>query len=227
MYFYNMTILKRGDFMRQDAFLEAMQARFACKIFNKTKKIPSDIFESILESGRLSPSSFGLEPTRMILVKSDSMKEKIKQACWGQNQITDSSDTIIYTSLKVDMLPHTNYVFNKFLRRVKTPDEIKHYAHKRYGQRKLEALGYIQDIEKLALWSGHQAYIMATTMMNHAAFLGIDSCMIEGFDKKEIESVLSIDTFKEQVTLVLCLGYRDMSQSKRLRMSLDDIVRII
>ena len=213
--------------MKQDAFLNAMQSRFACKIFDKTKQIPSDIFEAILESGRLSPSSFGLEPTRMILVHSDSMKEKVKQACWGQNQITDASATIIYTSLKVDMLPHTNYVFNKFSRRVKTLEEIKHYSHERYGQRKLETLGYISDIEKLALWSGHQAYIMATTMMNHAAFLGIDSCMIEGFDKKEIESVLSIDTFKEQVTLLLCLGYKDMPQSKRLRMSLDDIVRIV
>lgn len=213
--------------MREDAFLESMQSRFACKIFDKTKQIPSDIFEAILESGRLSPSSFGLEPTRMILVQSDLMKEKVKQACWGQNQITDASATIIYTSLKVDMLPHTNYVLNKFLRRVKTPTEVQHYANERYGKRKLEALGYLSDIEKLGLWSGHQAYIMATTMMNHAAFLGIDSCMIEGFDKEEIESVLSLDTFKEQVTLVLCLGYRDMPQSKRLRMSLDDIIRIV
>ncbi len=213
--------------MKQDAFLQAMQSRFACKIFDKTKKIPDDIFAAILESGRLAPSSFGLEPTRMILVQSDIMKEQIKQACWGQAQITDASATIIYTSLKTDMLPHTNYIFDKFARRVKTSEEIKHYAYERYGQRKLEALGYIADTEKLGLWSGHQAYIMATTMMNHAAFLGIDSCMIEGFDKKIIESVLALDTFKEQVTLVMCLGYRGMPQSKRLRMSLDEIVRII
>lgn len=217
----------KGVFMGQDAFLDAMQSRFACKIFDKTKQIPSDIFESILESGRLAPSSFGLEPTRMILVQSDSMREQVKQACWGQNQITDASATIIYTSLKSDMLPHSNYVFNQLSRRVKTDEEIKYYTKKRYGQMKLEALSYLSDIEKLGLWSGHQAYIMATTMMNHAAFLGIDSCMIEGFDKKEIESCLSLDTFKEQVTLILCLGYRAMPQSKRLRLPLEDIVRII
>ncbi|MCI5785925.1 MAG: nitroreductase family protein, partial [Helicobacter trogontum] len=41
-----------------------MQSRFACKIFDKTKKIPNDEFQAILESGRLAPSSFGLEPTR-------------------------------------------------------------------------------------------------------------------------------------------------------------------
>ncbi len=213
--------------MKQDNYLHAMQFRFACKKFDVTKKIPNDEFEAILESGRLSPSSFGLEPTRMIVVRSKEMREKIKEVCWGQNHIIEASEVIIYTSLKVDMLPHTNYIFNKFARRVKTSDEIKHYALERYGQRKLENLGYIADTEKLALWSNHQAYIMATTMMNHAAFLGIDSCMIEGFDRKEIESVLHIDTFKEQVALLLCLGYRAMEQSPRLRMNIDEIVKFI
>lgn len=213
--------------MKQDAFLQAMQSRFACKVFDTTKQIPDDEFLAILESGRLAPSSFGLEPTRMILVRSAEMKEQIKQACWGQSQITDASETIIYTSLKADMLPHTNYILDKFSRRLKSPDEIKHYAQERYGRRKLETLGYTADIEKLGLWSAHQAYIMATTMMNHAAFLGIDSCMIEGFDKNMIESVLNIDTFKEQVTLLLCLGYKNMAQGKRLRMSLDELVQTI
>lgn len=217
----------KHEIMKNDAFLQAMQSRFACKIFDKTKKIPNDEFQAILESGRLAPSSFGLEPTRMILVESNEMRERVKEACWGQNQIVDASCVIIYTSLKADMLPHTNYIINKFSRRLKTQEEIKHYANERYGQRKLETLGYTADIEKLGLWSGHQAYIMATTMMNHAAFLGIDSCVIEGFDKKAIETVLEMDSFKEQVSLLLCLGYRNMPQSKRLRMSLDEIVRSI
>ncbi|WP_285818382.1 NAD(P)H-dependent oxidoreductase [Helicobacter bilis] len=217
----------KHEIMKNDAFLQAMRLRFACKIFDKTKKIPNDEFQAILESGRLAPSSFGLEPTRMILVESNEMRERVKEACWGQNQIVDASCVIIYTSLKVDMLPHTNYIINKFSRRLKTQEEIKHYANERYGQRKLETLGYTADIEKLGLWSAHQAYIMATTMMNHAAFLGIDSCMIEGFDKKALESVLEMDSFKEQVSLLLCLGYRNMPQSKRLRMSLDEIVRSI
>ncbi|STQ86454.1 NAD(P)H-dependent oxidoreductase [Helicobacter muridarum] len=210
-----------------DEFSQAMRFRFACKKFDENKKIPCDVLYSILESGRLSPSSFGLEPTRMIVVKTKSMREKIKQACWNQDQISQASEVIVFSSLKADMLPNTNYILGKFSRRLKTSDEIKHYAKERYGNRKLEALGYISDIEKLGLWSAHQAYIMATTVMNHAAFLGIDSCMIEGFDKSQIESSLDMDTFKEQVSLVLCLGYRNMPQSNRLRMSLDEIVKFV
>ncbi|RDU66553.1 NAD(P)H-dependent oxidoreductase [Helicobacter didelphidarum] len=213
--------------MKQDIFLDAMQFRFACKVFDKHRKISDDEFEAILESGILSPSSFGLEPTRMLIVRTQEMREKIKEACWNQDQITDASQTIVFTSLKVDMLPNTNYVFNKFARRVKSADKIKYYATERYGKNKLENSGFLTDIEKLGLWSIHQAYIMATTMMNHAAFLGIDSCMIEGFDKNLLESTLQLDTFQEQVALVLCLGYRNMEQSPRLRMNKHEIIKFI
>ncbi|RDU72754.1 NAD(P)H-dependent oxidoreductase [Helicobacter aurati] len=212
---------------QHDKFSQAMRFRFACKKFDENKKIPSNVFHSLLESARLSPSSFGLEPTRMLIVQTKNMRKSIKETCWNQDQITQASEVIVFTSLKVDMLPQTNYILEKFARRVKSNEEIKHYAEERYGKRKLEKLGYISDIEKLGLWSAHQAYIMATTVMNHAAFLGIDSCMIEGFDKAQIESLLKIDTFKEQVSLVLCLGYRAMQQSKRLRMPLDEIVKFI
>ncbi|MWV61816.1 NAD(P)H-dependent oxidoreductase [Helicobacter saguini] len=213
--------------MREDLFLNASKFRFACKVFDKDKKIPCGQWHAILESGRLAPSSFGLEPTRMIVVKSKAAKEAVKKACWEQKQITDASHTIIFTSLKCDMLPGTNYIRNKFARRTKTSEELDYYIKERYGRMKLETLGYTADIEKLGMWSAHQAYIMATAMMYHAAFLKIDSCMIEGFDKVELEKYLQMDTFKEQVSLVLCLGYRAMEQGKRNRMDIHDLVRKI
>lgn len=215
-----------GD-IKVDEYLKAMEFRFACKVFDKNKKIPSEEFRAILESGRLSPSSFGLEPTRLILVDSIESKKSVREACWGQAQITDASHTIIFTSLKCDMLPNTNYIYNQFARRAKSKQDIEYYTKVRYGEMKLDALGYTYDLEKLGMWSAHQAYIMATTMMNHAAFLKIDSCMIEGFDKKSLESILNLDTFKEQVSLVLCLGYRAMEQGKRNRLDLDSLIKTI
>lgn len=213
--------------MQKDAFLDALGRRFACKKFDANKKIPRDTLLSLLEAGRLSPSSFGLEPTRILVIKNPALRENLKQVCWNQDQLVKASEVLIFTSLKADMLPHTNYIRDKFSRRLKSHDEIKLYIEERYSRRKLDALGYTADLEKLALWSAHQAYIMATTIMNHASFLGIDSCMIEGFDKPEIETLLDLDSVKEQVSLLLCLGYRDMPQSKRLRIDLDELVRFV
>lgn len=60
--------------------------------------------------------------------------------------------------------------------------------------------------------------------MNYAAYLGIDSCAIEGFEYKKLNVVLGIDRFKECVSMILTFGYRIKEQQKRYRLSLDEIV---
>ena len=58
-------------------FLESVYFRHSCKLFDENKKIPKEVFDEILEVGRLSPSSFGLEPTRLLVLRSDeAMRQK-------------------------------------------------------------------------------------------------------------------------------------------------------
>lgn len=63
-------------------------------------------------------------------------------------------------------------------------------------------------------------------MMNSAAYLKIDSCAIEGFDKKEVEKLLGLDTFAWQVALLICFGYR-IENPKYKSPRLESIVKYI
>lgn len=47
---------------RKEEILEAYTFRHACREFDPQRKISDEDFAFILETGRLSPSSFGLEP---------------------------------------------------------------------------------------------------------------------------------------------------------------------
>ena len=198
--------------LEQDAFLEAMRFRHACKVFDSTKKIPQNHLDIIIESGRLTPSSFGLEPTRLLIVRDSSIKQSLKPHCWNQAQITDSSEVVIYLSKIADMSHTTNYATQMFERKVggSKPEEVraklKAYKDERYAGF-LAQNGYV-DSRSIYQWSAKQAYLVASSMMNCAAFLGVDSCAIEGFDKGELEEFLAIDTFSEQVALLVCFGYR-------------------
>ena len=51
-------------FADKRAVLNAFRFRHACKSYDAAKKIPADDFAYILETARLLPSSFGLEPWR-------------------------------------------------------------------------------------------------------------------------------------------------------------------
>ncbi|OBV28687.1 hypothetical protein BKN38_09225 [Helicobacter sp. CLO-3] len=203
-------------------FLQAMRFRHACKKFDASKKIAKEDFDAILESGRLTPSSFGLEPTRLLVVRDEKMRERVRKACWDQAQITDSSEIVIYVSKIADMQATSNYVAQSFSRKLgKDIAQLSAYQERFGGF--LRANGYV-DANSIFAWSSRQAYLMASSMMDCAAFMGIDSCAIEGFDRDMLESCLGLDTFAERVAF----GYRVADPAQKApRISIDELVRYI
>lgn len=201
-------------------FQKALHFRHACKIFDETKAIPSEQFEEILEAGRMSPSSMGVEPTRFLVVRDKSLREKLKEACWGQVQLTTASEVVVIKCLLQQMLPPSNYLNQMSFRRGKT-DEQREKWIKIYKNMLDEKES---DGITLRNWVEKQSYIAGGTMMNYAAYLGIDSCAIEGFEYKKLNAVLGIDRFKECVSMILTFGYRVKEQQKRYRLNLDEIV---
>ena len=201
-------------------FQKALQFRHACKIFDDKRAIPSEQFNEILEAGRMSPSSMGVEPTRFLVVRDKSLREKLKEACWGQVQLTTASEVVVIKCLLQQMFPPSNYLNQMSFRRGKTDEQ------------RAKWIGFYKDmlLEKeadgitLRNWVEKQSYIAGSTMMNYAAYLGIDSCAIEGFEYKKLNAVLGIDRFKECVSMILTFGYRVQEQQKRYRLSLDEIV---
>lgn len=208
--------------MKQNNFIEIMHFRHACKIFDANQKISPEDFEVILEAGRLSPSSFGLEPTRMVVVRDKSLREKMKPLCWNQEQITTASELVVFKSRVADLKAPTNYV-SKMVARRSSKDTSAYEAY----QQRIRGFLVANDLlgENIINWTSRQAYLMASSMMNCAAFLGIDSCPIEGFERGGIEELFGIDTFKERIVLMVPFGYRLNEQpSKKFRLSLDELV---
>ncbi len=56
--------------------MDAMDYRHACKIFDETKKISNEDIKYILEAGRKSPSSFGQEPWKFLVIPNPELKAK-------------------------------------------------------------------------------------------------------------------------------------------------------
>lgn len=201
-------------------FQKALQFRHACKIFDETRAIPSEQFNEILDSGRMSPSSMGVEPTRFLVVRDRTLREKLKEACWGQVQLTTASEVVVIKCLLQQIFPPSNYLNQMSFRRGKTDAEREQWIE--YYKNML--LEKESDGITLRNWVEKQSYIAGSTMMNYAAYLGIDLCAIEGFEYKKLNAVLGIDRFKECVSMILTFGYRVQEQQKRYRLSLDEIV---
>ncbi len=209
--------------MKKEQFLEAMNFRHACKMFDETRKIPQDELNFILETGRKSPSSFGMEPWKFLVIQNQELKEKLRPFCWNQPQITSCSDLVIILA-KIDAVkPEGDYVPTMFGRRDMPKEKFdmyidlyaKHLAHT------------MSTDENVLAWTARQCYIAFANMMTAAASIGIDSCPIEGFEKENVEKVLGIDTAQYQVAVMMPLGYRVNEQSEQLRLPFEEVVEFI
>lgn len=201
-------------------FLEAMHFRHACKIFDETKKIDREMLHNILEVGRLSPSSFGMEPWEFLVVQSQELKERLRPSCWNQVQITSCSELIVFVTKNKLVEPGSSYVEAMFKRREMPSEMFDKYIGLYADFLGGKASGkpdFYKD------WSAKQVYIAAGNMMTYAATEGIDSCPIEGFDQKEVEKILGIDGEERSVAVLVAFGTRLNEQPEKVRLSLDEI----
>lgn len=209
--------------MTKEQFLEAMTFRHACKQFDEERKIPAEDLAFILDVGRRSPSSFGIEHWKFLVIQNSELKAKIRPFCWDQPQITTCSDLVVVLA-KIDAVKPQNPYVKTMLGRFGMPEEklegfidlyANHLAHT------------MSSDENILAWSAKQCYIALGNMMTAAAAIGIDSCPIEGFDKKGVEAALEIDTNAYQLAVILPLGYRVDPQSVQHRLPTEAVVEYI
>jgi len=200
-----------------------MEFRHACKIFDETKKIPQEQMHSILENGRLSPSSFGMEPWKFIVISDQKLKNQLRPLCWNQIQISSCSHLVVILSAIERVKPSSNVPQKMFSRRDLPQEKIDTYIQL-YSD-------FLQEIfasdEKTLEWSAKQCYIAAANMMTSAAYMQIDSCPIEGFEKTKVEELLKINTKMYQVALILPFGYRLNPATKHIRLPFEEVVEFI
>ena len=208
---------------KKEEFLKIMNFRHACKLFDETKKISDEDIRYILEVGRKSPSSFGMEAWKFLIITNDTLREKLKPFCWNQPQTTTCSHLVVILAGIDTLKVESGIVRSRFMRRDLPQEKLDAYM-KLYASHLSETLS---SDEKIYQWSARQTYIAAANMMNAAAFIGIDSCPMEGFEKENVEKVLKLDTSKFQVAMLLPFGYRINKQSTQLRLSFESVVEFI
>jgi len=204
-------------------FTKAMDFRHACKVFDDTKKINDEEMHYILEAGRKSPSSFGMEGWKFLVITNEALKEKLRPVCWDQVQVTSASHLVIVLASIDNVKVESGEVKKRFARR-NMPQESLDFYMDIYAKHLEKTLSSDENIYH---WTSKQSYIALANMMTAAAYIGIDSCPIEGFEKEKVEEILDIDTSKWQVSVVVTFGYRLNVQPKQLRLKFEDVVEFI
>jgi len=214
---------------KQD-ILDAFNFRHACKEFDASRRIGAEDFEFILETGRLSPSSFGFEPWRFVVIQDMALRERLLPVTWGaKKQFPTASHVIAILVRKSDMRYDSDYL-QHFMHDVKHLSaeaiQARTGVFKKFQESDFKLLG---EERILFEWASRQAYIALANMMTGAALIGIDSCPIEGFDMDGAEQVLSdagiLNPAHFGLSVMVAFGYRKNPQPEKTRQAMSQVVQ--
>lgn len=228
---YYIEVMTLEDTKKQ--ILAAYNFRHACKEFDPDKKISEEDFNFILETARLSPSSFGLEPWKFIIVQDKSLREKIKSASWGSaGKLPAASHfVVILARKKKDMMYDSDYVKNIMKEVHGIPEDVLDARLKFYENFLKDDFKLLESDRSIFDWACKQTYIALANMMTAAAQIGIDSCPIEGFDKDKLEDMLDEEGILNKssfgLSCMAAFGYRVKDPRPKTRQPLNKIVQWI
>jgi nitroreductase len=176
--------------------------RYATKQFDAQKKIGPDDWNTLEQSLVLSPSSFGLQPWKFIVVQDQKLRAQLRAASWNQSQIVDASHLVVF-AVKNDLCAAD---VERHLQRIAAVRKTDVAQLKSYGDM---MRGFIsQPGFDVLSWSTRQVYISLGFFLTTAASLGIDACPMEGIDAPAYDKLLGLDGTSYRSVVVATAGYR-------------------
>ena len=182
--------------------LDKLNWRYAAKAMNGTK-VSEEKIERILEAARMAPTSSGLQPFEIFVIKNQAIKEKIRPVAWNQSVVTECSHLLVFAAWDTYTEDRINYMFD-------LTNEIRGFKNEGWeNYRNMLLSSYPQqDAEENFNHAAKQAYIALGIAMVSAAEQKIDSTPMEGFDANAIDAILGLREKGLRSTVLLPIGYR-------------------
>ena len=198
--------------------------RYATKQFDPQRKISAQDWATLEEALVLTPSSFGLQPWKFVVVTDPAIREKLVDASWGQRQVADASHLVALAIRK-------NFGVQDIDNHVKRIMEVRDVSSESVGWYRdimVNSLINEMDESKRTIWKTKQVYIALGNFLTSAALLGIDACPMEGIEPAKYDEILGLADHGLNTVVVATAGYRaatdQYSQAKKVRFPKEEVL---
>lgn len=207
--------------------LHALEWRYATKKFDSERRIAPETWSALERSLVLTPSSYGLQPWRFVVVTDPEIRGRLVKHSWGQAQPADCSHFVVFagkTSLDAE------YV-DRFLALTCEVRGIPPAALAGYRNMMLGDVVNGPRSASVGEWAARQAYIALGQFMASCALLEIDTCPMEGIVPAQFDSVLGLEGSGYTTVVACAAGYRSLQDkyggAAKVRFSIGEMVQTV
>ncbi|MCB9063056.1 MAG: NAD(P)H-dependent oxidoreductase [Halobacteriovoraceae bacterium] len=209
-----------------ELIIEKLNWRYATKVFDPSKKLTDTQLNTVLDSLRLSASSFGLQPWKFLVITNEEIRSKLRPASWNQSQITDASHLIVLCHpLDLSDEDVDRFVHSTAMLRNQDEQELKGYSDMMKN--------FLKGMspERKNAWMKNQVYLALGNLLTVCAINDIDACPVEGFSPEKYDEILGLDKKGLKSVVVCPIGFRSNSDkyatAPKVRYSLEEVVDYI
>jgi nitroreductase len=190
--------------IHREQLVNQLHWRYATNQFDPQRKISAADWAALEEALVLTPSSFGLQPWKFVVITDQAVKEKLVKASYGQPQPADCSHFVVFAIQKD--LGETE--IDAFLKRVAEVRKVPVESLAGYRDAMVGTLVKGMDDAKRNAWAERQVHIAVGSFLTSAALLGIDACPMEGFLPAKYDEILGLDKLALGAVVAAAAGYR-------------------
>jgi nitroreductase len=207
--------------------LEALNWRYATKIFDARKKIPAGTWSALEQSLVLTPTSYGLQPYQFLVIQDAAKRVELLLHSWRQRQVVDASHFVVFTARTEMGEADVDKIIKRTTDLRKLPvDSLNAYRGMMIGDLVKGPRG-----KAAHEWAARQVYIALGNLMTCAAVLGVDACPMEGLVPSEYDKVLNLNGTGYATVVACALGYRSAGDKyaglAKVRYATTELVRTI
>jgi nitroreductase len=186
-----------------DTILGQLHWRYATKKFDPTKKIAPELWAKLEQAPVLSPSSFGLQPWKFIVVTDPEMRKKLHPVSYNQSQILDASHLVVFAAKNPPTAADVD-------RHVARTAQIRGLAPEALDGLKKAMLGSLARMTPTDAhnWAARQTYIALGMFLSACAMAGVDACPMEGFQPEKYDEILGLKAKGLGAVVIATAGYR-------------------
>ena len=185
-------------------FLDKLNWRYAAKKMDPTKPVAEETVEKIVEAVRLAPTSSGLQPFELLVIRNMDLRATLRPSAWDQAQLTDGSHLLVfaawdnYSDARIDEV---------VAQQIEARPPLKEKVEAYYGMLKQTYLP--RDAQVNFEHAARQAYFALGFAMAAAAELEVDCTPMEGFDPEKFDEILGLKEKGLRSVVILPLGHRE------------------
>jgi nitroreductase len=201
----------------KDVIKDALRWRYAVSEFDTTKPLDKDLFETIIESGRLAPSSNGFEPWKFIVVDDPAVRQKLRSAAYDQPKVTEAPRLVVI-AYRTD----PEKVIDEIVTRTAAAQNTSTAALSPYRDYLTGSVTAQDDAEQ---YFEKQTYIALGQMLHTAALLKVDAGPMSGFIPSQVDEILGLAAQNLKSTTLLALGYRKVDATRpKIRQTAEEAI---